>query len=155
MQTEAEGFTLVEVLVALSIVVVAALATAQILTLAAAAVRDSRVSMLTTSLAAQRVEQLMAGEWAALVPSPPNSLDVNMAGYVDVLDARGVVVGAGPVPPGDAVFVRRWAVQPPATGAADARVIRVLVRSLAADRGGAHGARGEAQLVTVRASVQP
>ena len=148
---QARGFTLVEVLVALTILLLALLAAAQTLTLAAAAVHDSRVHTLTTTAAAQRVEQLMALDWVALTPSPANALEHNTNGFVDFLDAEGRVVGAAAVPPADAVFVRRWAVDPPVTGVAHALVIRVLVRSLAADLAGARGARGEARLTTVRA----
>jgi len=147
----ARGFTLVEVLVSLAIVLLAALATAQTLALAATAVHDARVHTVTAAAAAQRLEQLLAAEWAALTPSPANALDDDIGGYVDFLDADGNVVGVGAAPPPGAAFVRRWAIGPPATGTANALVIRVLARSLAADRAGARGARGEARLVTVRA----
>ena len=74
-----------------------------------------------------------------------------IADYVDFLDAHGNVVGVGPAPPPGAAFVRRWAIGPPVTGTANALVLRVLARSLAADAAGARGARGEARLATVRA----
>ena len=150
----ARGFTLVEVLVALTILLLAVLATAQTLTVAAAAVHDSRVHTLTAAMAAQRAEQLLGVDWLALNPSPANSLEQNIDGYVDFLDADGRVVGTTPVPPLDAAFVRRWAIDPPATGSAGALVIRVVVRSLAADVAGARGARGEARVVTIRAKEE-
>ena len=152
----ARGFTLVEVLVALAILLLAALAAAQTLSLAAAAVHDSRVHTLTAAAAAQRMEQLLALPWAdpALTPSPPNTLEVNVAGYVDFLDAAGTAVGATTTPPAGAVLVRRWAIDVPSSGVADALVIQVLARSLAADAAGARGSRGQAALVTVRAKVE-
>ena len=152
---QARGFTLVEVLVALALLLLAALATAQTLILSAAAVRDTRVQTLTAAAAAQRAEQLLALEWTApeLVPSPAGALDQNTDGYVDFLDGDGRVLAAGTVPPAEAAFVRRWAIDPPATGVADALVIRVVARSLAADLAGVRGGRGEARLVTVRARV--
>ena len=133
------GFTLLEALVALAILTVAALATAQLLGAAAIAVHDSRVQALTTTLAAQRMEQLVAADWSATPPG--GSLDTDVAGYRDYLELDG------------GVFVRRWAIDLLPDGREDARVIRVLVRSLAADAARAHGARGEARLVTVRARL--
>ena len=133
------GFTLLEALVALAILTVAALATAQLLGAAAIAVHDSRVQALTTTLAAQRMEQLVAADWSATPPG--GSLDTDVAGYMDYLELDG------------GVFVRRWAIDLLPDGREDARVIRVLVRSLAADAARAHGARGEARLVTVRARL--
>lgn len=130
------GFTLLEALVALAILTVAALATAQLLSAAALTVHDSRVQTLTTTLASQRLEQLVAAEWSATTPG--GSLDTDVGGYMDYLDLDG------------AVFVRRWAIDLLPDGREDARVFRVLVRSLAADAAAAHGARGEARLVTVR-----
>ncbi len=136
-------------LVSLTILLLAVLATAQTLTVAAAAVHDSRVHTATATAAAQRVEQLLAVEWIVLTASPANALEQNTDGYVDFVDADGRLVGATPIPPPDAAYVRRWAINPPASGSPGALVIRVLVRSLAADRAGAHGARGEARVVTV------
>ena len=146
------GFTLLETLAALAILTVAALATAQLLSAAAIAVHDSRVQTIAATLASQRVEQLLAMDWEApaLAPSPAGTLEADIAGYVDFLDGDGARIGNGSA---NAVFVRRWALDVPAGGNADARVIRVVVRSLAADAAGARGAHGEARLVTVRSRL--
>lgn len=133
------GFTLLEALVALAILTVAALATAQLLSAAALDVHDSRIQAFTTTLAAQRMEQLVAADWSAAPPG--GSLDTDVAGYMDYLELDG------------GVFVRRWAIDLLPDGREDGRVVRVLVRSLAADAARAHGARGEARLVTVRARL--
>jgi len=146
------GFTLVEVLVALSILIVAALATAQMMSAAALAINATRTHTITAGLAAQRMEQLLAVEWTSLVPTPPNALDENVAGCVEFLDRDGRVVGTGVTPTGEAAFVRRWAIAAPAE-APDARVLSVLVRALASDLAGARGHPGEARLLTVRARV--
>jgi len=153
----ARGFTLIEVLIALGILVLAALGTAQLLSAAAIAVRDARVHASAATAAAQRMEQLLAIEWGApgLATSPPGALDNNVEGCVDFLDADGQLLGAGLVAPPGAAFVRRWSIDDVAGGRPNARVIRVLTRSLAADLAGARGARGEARLVTVRARIDP
>ena len=168
------GFTLIEVLTALAILVVGALATAQVLAAVATYIRDARTHTLATWLAAQRMEQLLALEWAfdaaglpksdgttnltttppgrggpGLTVSPANSLDQNVAGFVDYLDGDGTWAGTGASPPATAVFVRRWAVTSPSRSA-DTLVIQVLVRSVAADAAGVRGARGEAELATLR-----
>lgn len=151
----ARGFTLVEVLVALALLLLAALATAQTLSVGALAVHDSRGHAMAAAAAAQRVEQLLAVEWSdpSLTPSPPATLDQNIDGYCDYLGADGRVISNGPEAPPAATMMRRWAIDVPANGSANARVIRVIARSLAADRAGAYAARGEARLVTVRARL--
>ena len=136
---DSRGFTLLEALVALAILTVAALATAQLLSAAAITVYDSRVQTLSTTLASQRMEQLIATDWSTA--SPGGSLDADVSGYTDHprLDGR--------------LFGRRWAIDLLPDGREDARVICVLVRSQAAEAARAHGARGEARLVTIRARL--
>ena len=150
----ARGFTLIEVLVALAILVIAALATVQVLVVAAAAMHDARVHTSTAILAAQRMEQLLALDWdaAGLAPSPSDTLEADVEGYIDYLDGAGTTLGTSVTPPAAAAFVRRWAVDPYSSGR-ETIVIRVLVRSLAADAGGRRGSWGEARLVTLRTRV--
>ena len=154
---QARGFTLIEVLIALGILVLAALGTAQLLSAAALAVRDARVHAVAATAAAQRMEQLLALEWEApgLAASPAGALDDNVDGGVDFLDADGQVVGAGPLAPAGAAFVRRWSIDAATGERPDVRVLRVVARALAADLAGARAARGEARLVTVRARIDP
>ena len=154
---QARGFTLIEVLIALGILVLAALGTAQLLGAAAVAVRDAHVHVVAATAAAQRMEQLLALEWEApgLAVSPAGALDDNVDGCVDYLDADGQVLGAGPMVPAGAAFVRRWSIDEAAGERPEARVLRVVTRSLAADLAGARGARGEARLVTMRARIDP
>lgn len=146
------GFTLLEALVALAILGVAALATAQMLGAAAIAVHHSRIQTLTTTLASQRLEQLLAGDWETAAPAllPGGSLEADVAGYVDFLDQDGQWLGAERATAPGSVFVRRWTIGLLPDGRDDARVIRVVVRSLAADAAGARGSRGEARVTTVR-----
>jgi prepilin-type N-terminal cleavage/methylation domain-containing protein len=169
------GFTLIEVLVALAILVAGALAAAQVMTTATAAMRDARAQTMTSALAAQRMEQLVALAWTidadgnpvsdvetnlasatptrggpGLAASPSGVLEASLAGYVDFLDRDGAWLSAAAEPPAGAAYVRRWAVD---AGAGDVLLLRVVVRPLAADLAGARGGRGEARLVTLRARV--
>ena len=67
-----------------------------------------------------------------LSPSPAGTLDSNVPPYVDYLDAAGVWVGRGASPPGTAVYVRRWAVQPLESDPDDILLLQVIVTTTAA-----------------------
>lgn len=114
------GFTLLEVMVALGLLVGAVLAVAQLLVVAARAERLSRATTVATSAAAQKLEQLrsLAFGYAVegvpvdqLAPSPAGALAADTAGFVDYLDDAGVAVGSGLSPPAQARFTRRWSVE--------------------------------------------
>jgi prepilin-type N-terminal cleavage/methylation domain-containing protein len=174
------GFTLIEVLVALAVLCVAALGGIQLV--AAATRMTSRAGVLSTSaaLAASRMEQLRAlqfefdinrlrltdvttdlasdppvGGGPGLTPSGGGSLDANTPGYVDFADAHGTPLGGGGAPPQGAVFVRRWSVEP-VGASSDLLLLQVLVRPLAegAPGPGGRGAR-EVRLVTMLARTLP
>ena len=135
----------------------------------------------TTALAEQRLEQLRALTWgfdaegeglpvsdtttnlsvdpptatgAGLNPSPTNSLEQNVAGYVDYLNAHGGWVGTGKTPPNGAVFVRRWSIQPLPTNPNNTLVLQVLVTPITNEASRGPGARqrmaGDAVLVSVK-----
>ena len=173
------GSTLTEVLIALGILCVALLGTAQALSVGLTAMSDARVQTMTALLAAARLEQLRGLTFAfdaegrritdlttdlsteppshtgrGLSPAGRDSLAESVAGYVDYLDARGRLVRGGPSPPPNATFVRRWSVDAPDSG--DLLVIQVLVRPMLADSR-ATGDRmtpGETRLVTALARIQ-
>jgi len=155
----ASGFTLVEVLVAAALLIVAAAGVAQLLAIGLRAAETGRAATSTATLAAQKMEQLRSLTWAyeddgaarsdtytdvsrdppgsggrGLDPSPAGTLDRNTAGYVDYLDARGRWLAAGPDPPPGAAFVRRWAVQAAGDDPQDSRVLIVLAALVAEDR---------------------
>ncbi len=175
-----KGFTLVEVLVALAVLCVAALGGIQLV--AAATEMTSRAGVLSTgaALAASRMEQLRALQFEfdlnrlrltdvatdlaadppaaggpGLTPSGAGSLDTNTPGYVDFADAHGASLGGGAAPPPGAVFVRRWSIEPVAASS-DLILLQVLVRPLAdgTPGPGQRGAR-EVRLVTMRARTLP
>jgi prepilin-type N-terminal cleavage/methylation domain-containing protein len=114
------GFTLLEVMVALLLLTGAFLAVAQLLVVAARAADQSRTTAIAATLAAQKLEDLRSLSWAydidgtpldGLGTSPPGSLAADAAGFVDYLDDSGAPVGAGPPPPAQALFARRWSVE--------------------------------------------
>jgi len=177
------GFSLIEVLVAMVVMVPGVVGAAGLVGLAARAARDARTETVAVALASQKLEQLRTLEWNAddagggpaesdvttdtthdppgpagwgLSPSPAGSLDRNVAGFVDFLDAGGRWVGTGTVPPPRATFIRRWAVTPLPAGLNDSLVVQVLVTNVtkAAATVPRQGPRrrlpGEALLTTVR-----
>jgi prepilin-type N-terminal cleavage/methylation domain-containing protein len=133
------GFTLVEVLVALALLVVVSVGVVWLLAMALGAVRAAHDRTMAVSLATGKLEQLRSLEWrfevdagGVLIPrtdlssnlslepiagggpglteSPTGTLDGSMPPYVDYLDRHGRWVGSGTSPPATAVYIRRWAV---------------------------------------------
>jgi prepilin-type N-terminal cleavage/methylation domain-containing protein len=151
------GFTLLEVLFAMSILVIVALGIAALFLRAISATADARRETMAVALATERLEQLRALAWglgdaaspgpvsdvvtdlsrvpaasggAGLSPSPSSTLTTNTPGYVDFADRQGLwISAAGTTPPPDALFVRRWSIS---TNAAwpDALVLQVSVTSV-------------------------
>ena len=162
-RAEAEsGFTLVEVLVAMMVFTITALGVAQLFAVAVRASSVARHQTSTSTLAAQKMEQLRGLTWGfdtlnqglpvsdntsnlgtdpvsnnggGLNPSPPNSLEVNTPGYVDYMDAKGAWVGTGAVAPPTAVFIRRWKIEPLPTNPNNTLLLQVLVTPVIRDRG--------------------
>jgi len=178
-RTSDHGFTLIEVLVATLILSSGAIAAAGLFVTAAASTRTAKVETQSTLFAAAKMEQLHALAWGydisggpvtdtstdlsveppssggtGLRASPIDSLDRNCSGFVDYLDAGGRWVGTGSAPPAQAVYLRRWSIQPLAQFPNDGLVLEVLVTSVARDRSritAANARRGlEGALVAVR-----
>lgn len=147
------GFSLVEVVVSMGLMTAISLGVAQLFAASTKANLVAREQTSTTALAAQKMEQIRSLTWGfdlqglglpltdvttnlanyphtadgnGLNPSPANSLDQNVAGYFDFLDANGAWVGTG-TSPGNAMFVRRWAIVPLPTNPNNTIVIQVLV----------------------------
>ncbi len=182
-----DGFSLIEVLVALVVVVPAVIGTAGLMVIALRTARDARTQSVAVVLAAQKIEQLRALEWSAddwngngaptsdtttdvardppapggagLSESPPESLRVNVAGFVDYLDASGRWVGSGASAPPGAAFIRRWAITPVPGDPGNTIVVQVFVTTVGRDASIARGAGrrqrylGDALLATVRTRV--
>jgi prepilin-type N-terminal cleavage/methylation domain-containing protein len=170
----ARGFTLLEVVIALSILCVAVLTVAQLLGLGAEGMAVSRAQVMSATLASARLEQLRALVFdfdddgvrltdlttdvsardpatggRGLAAAGTDSLATSTPGLVDYLDAHGRWVGNGALPPADAVFIRRWSVDP-FDGSPDALAIQVLVRPVSQGTAASiRRGRAETRLATV------
>jgi prepilin-type N-terminal cleavage/methylation domain-containing protein len=157
--TRGDGFSLVEVLVATSVFVVALAATAPLVTTAIHANARARAATFSMLLAEEKMEELVAALWQqdtpgiALVVSPPGTLKRSTAGYCDYVDRYGHGLGGGPEPPPGAAYLRRWSIDPLPMYPASTRVLQVVATP---SRGGSDAAgdvtklRDTARVVMVR-----
>lgn len=120
------GFSLVEALVALSIVVVGLSALARLFVMSVRANADARRATFASVLAAQRMEQLRS-LGPSLSPQSVGSLSENIEGLCDFLDEYGRSLGSGPSPPAGTVYIRRWSIESVPSGPADALQLQVIV----------------------------
>jgi type II secretory pathway pseudopilin PulG len=179
-RTEA-GSTLVEVLVATCIMATGILAMAQMFTLSTSSNISARFNTFTTVLAEQKLEQLRSLAWGfdtqglpvsdfstdtsvspetptggrGLQPSPGPTLRDNTPGYVDHLDGNGRIVANSAVAPNNAVYTRRWSIEPLPTNPNNTLILQVLVFPMAARDEDGTGVvldrrNLEARLVTVK-----
>lgn len=147
------GFSLVEVLVASAILMTGLIAVAQMFVASTHQNMEARRVTTTAVLAQQKIEQLRALAWGfdefglpvsdfgsditvtpptptggvGLQASPPNTLTSSTPGYVDYLDAYGNYAGTGSTPPANALYVRRWSIEPLPTNPNNTLVFQVLV----------------------------
>jgi type IV pilus modification protein PilV len=126
------GSTLIEVLVAVLVLVSGVLAMAQLFLIAAVSNAASRDTTMTSTLAAQKVEQMLMEPGDA-------------AEHVEHIDAWGRVVSTADRPPAMAVYTRRWSVE---SVSADAVCIRVRVGR--AVRNESSRMPGETRVLTIR-----
>lgn len=174
------GFTLMEALVAMALLSVAALGGLQLVAVATEMMSRARAHSLAAGLASARLEQVRSLQFEfdtaglrvtdlstnvaedpvssggpGLSVSGAASLDGNVSGYVDFLDRNGTWLGAGGSAPPSTAFVRRWSIELMG-GSADLLVVQVLVRPVASGSApGESRVAGEARLVTLRARSRP
>jgi prepilin-type N-terminal cleavage/methylation domain-containing protein len=180
------GFSLVEVLIAIGVLTAVSLGVAQLFALATTTNLTAKGQTSASILAAQKMEQLRGLTWGfdqdpaalglpvsdtttdlsvdppaaagtGLNPSPAGSLESNVPGFVDFLDAFGNWTGNGATPPPTAVYVRRWSIEPLPTNPNNTLVFQVMVTTIrreslwAAQGQGARGRRpDDAWLVSVK-----
>lgn len=175
---QARGFTLVEVLVAMALLLTATAGSVHLLAFAIRGMHVARMQGVGVLAASARLDELRSlrfefdadgqrltdmstnlaahppsGGGTGLAPGGAATLDVSVRGFVDYLDASGAWVGEGPARPAAAAFVRRWAIEAPE--GPDLLLLHVAVRPIVNDAGTGGPAAGDARLVTMRARVQP
>jgi len=173
--SNSRGFSLIEVMISMTLLTVVSLGVAQVFAVSTRANYVARGQTSTTTLAEQKLEQLRGLTWgfdldgqglplsdttsnlaahpatangSGLNPSPANSLDQNTAGYVDYLDANGTWVGTGPTPTPTAMYIRRWSIQPLPTNPNNTLVLQVLVTPVATEAGRVDSADPRTRMVT-------
>lgn len=176
------GFSLVETIVATGLLAGAVVVLGQMFALSMADNTSARTGTFAAVLAEQKMEQLRGLTWGfdiiglpltdassnialpiqsgtggpGLSPSPSNSLRSNVDGYVDYVDGFGRIIGGGTTVPAQAVYVRRWSVEPLPTNPNNTLILQVLVtrsrdRGTAdSDSGSTRRLRDEARLMTVK-----
>ena len=174
------GSTLIEVMVATTILVTGVIGMAQLFMLSTVNNSSARNDTVATVLAEQKLEQLrslaygfdMAGlpvsdinsdtsvspvaqdGGTGLQPSPASALQENTPGFVDYVDSHGNVVGNTAQPPSGAAYTRRWSIEPLPTNPNNTLVIQVMVTPIffrgAADQGSVARLRGEARVMTIK-----
>jgi type II secretory pathway pseudopilin PulG len=177
---DARGFSIIEVLMATALMVTAVASLAQLFALSTQRNTSSKNTTFAAVLAQQKMEQLRSLTWGfdtlglpttdtttdttkfpetaggtGLSPSPVNTIQQNVVGYVDYLDAKGQSLGgATAAPPATAVYIRRWMIEPLPTNPNNTIVIQVLV-TRHRNRGTADGGSvvrlpDEARLISVK-----
>lgn len=150
------GFSILEVMIATTILSVALAALAQLFAVSTRANYSSKSTTFSSVLAQQKMEQLRSLTWGfdviglpfsdtttdttvvpesatggtGLSPSPVNALRANTQGYCDYLDGKGKWVGNGGTPPDNAEYIRRWSIEPLPTNPNNTLVLQVLVTRL-------------------------
>jgi hypothetical protein len=148
------GFSIVESVVASTIMIVGIASVAQLFYITARANVAAKSTTMTTLLAREKIEQLRSLEWGfdalglpvsdtttntstipelptggtGLSPSPAGTLSRSTIGYVDYIDGAGKSLGgsSATAPPGT-VYVRRWSVEPLPTNPTNTLVLQVAV----------------------------
>jgi type II secretory pathway pseudopilin PulG len=148
------GFSIVESLVASTIMIVGLMSVAQLFSLSTRANAAAETTTKTTILAREKMEQLRSLEWGfdslglplsdiatdtsvvpesptggtGLRPSPPGTLSRSTVGYVDYLDGAGRSLGGGSAAaPSGTRYIRRWSVDPLASNPTGTLVLQVVV----------------------------
>jgi type II secretory pathway pseudopilin PulG len=177
---DARGFSIIEVLMATALMVAAVASLAQLFALSTTRNKSAKNTTFAAVLAQQKMEQLRSLTWGfdalglpttdtttdttkfpetaggtGLSPSPVNTLQQNVVGYVDYLDSKGQTLGGASVnPPGSAVYIRRWMVEPLPTNPNNTIVLQVLVTRHrnrgTADSGSVIRLPDEARIISVK-----
>lgn len=149
------GFSLLEVLIASTILTVGVLSLGQMFALSTQTNMASKNTSYAAILAEQKMEELRALTWGfdrdglplsdvssntavspetttggtGLAPSPSTSLQENTTGYVDFVDRYGqkITSNNGTTPADSAIYTRRWSIEPLPNNPNNTLIIQVLV----------------------------
>jgi Tfp pilus assembly protein PilV len=122
----ANGFSVLELLLAATTLVVALTALAHLLVVASLVTRRARTLTTAAVLGQAKIEALAPHARTGVAASPSDTLLRNVDGYCDFVDEAGYVVGTGTAAPATAAYLRRWSIaQLPASP--DTNVVQVLV----------------------------
>jgi prepilin-type N-terminal cleavage/methylation domain-containing protein len=160
------GFSLVETLIATTLMAVALTSLAQLFALSTRNNQNARSSTFSAVLAQQKMEQLRGLTWGfdtlglpltdlttdianvpagedgtGLSPSPADSLRQNHDGFCDFLDQYGRPLGTGGAVPAGTMYIRRWSIEPLPANPNNTIVLQVMV-TVHRNRGDADGAGG-------------
>ena len=108
--TRERGFSLIEVLVAMSVLAAAFGSLAQLVVVSAQANQRARIAAISALAAQDKAEELrgVAAEAHGSAGSPVGSVEADVPGYCDFLDARGRLLPDGQR--ARAVYARRWSI---------------------------------------------
>jgi type II secretory pathway pseudopilin PulG len=98
-----DGFSLIEVLIASMLVIVALASLAQLFVVAMSANRHAKSVTVATILAREKSEEISAIAGDGIHSS---------AGVADFVDAHGRNLGTGILPPPGTAYIRRWSLLP-------------------------------------------
>jgi len=147
------GFSILEVLIATSVLTVGLAALAQLFAISTRANFSAKTMTAASVLAQQKMEQLRGLTWGfdlvglplsdyatnisiaqetptggvGLTPSPRGALEKNVDGYCDFLDKYGVSLGGGETPPSGTAFIRRWSIDPLPSHPNNTLILQVFV----------------------------
>ena len=175
------GFSIIETIFATGILATAVVALAQMFVLSVKNNQNARTGSYAVTLAEQKMEQLRGLTFGfdtiglpltdvttntttanddgaggkGLTPSPDNSLNSNLDGFVDYIDQFGRNLGTGTAPPSGAVYIRRWSIEPLPTNPNNTIVIQVLVtrernRGTADQAGSTERLKDEARIISIK-----
>ncbi len=142
------GFSLLEVMVSVSLLAVALGSLSQLFLLSRRANAAARTATIAALLATQKMEALRERPW--LLPAG-GSLQADISGYVERFDGAGHLLAPTAAA---AALVRRWSIQPLADDPSRSRVLAVRVVSTTRDERPWPGVTpDEVRLLTVATEV--
>ena len=122
---DVRGCSLIEVLVATSIVAVTVGGLAQLTALAARANVQAGRTSFAVVVAQQKTEEVLAEAGLDLNASPAAALTTNVDGFFDFVNRHGRPTGSSATTPPGSDYLRRWSVQP--VGGGETLIVQVRV----------------------------